>query len=179
MDTRCYTFLFLIALLLLRCYRPASSGVLEAELSANNQIRLHNGSNRNMLVPLFNHVVPYTEQSIYKLNDCNLVDIESVSTEPLMYIEMDTLQAGNSKTYDVRFFNSDPTVPYDSQLVFTFTLYDQELYDVFKYNIESQRLLYIASYRDEHGKVAFSDFSALVPATTDFNALQLNICADK
>jgi hypothetical protein len=168
-----------MALLLHGCYRPAGSGVLEAELLANNQMRLRNGSDHNILVPLYNGTLSFTEQAIYSLNGCNLVDIESVSTEPLMYIEMDTLQAGNSKTYDVRFFNSDPTLPYDSQLVFTFTLYDQTLYGVFKYNIESQRLLYITSYRDKQGKVAFSDFSALVPATTDINALQLNICADK
>lgn len=175
MNMRLIVISFL--LLLLGCYQQKRSGIIEAELVTDNLIRLQNGTNHNILVPLYNGTLPFTEQAIYSLNGCNLVDIESITTELVMNVVMDTLRVGSSKTYHVNFFNTNTAaILNDSQLVFKFSLYDQPAHQESPYSFEATRALAIASFRDEKGEVKFSKFSVFTPSITALETLHINIC---
>lgn len=148
-----FTFCFLST-----CSQSVES--IDIRVPSIETITLSNYSSNEYFIPIsrIDSTLPVVSQSQYEVDNCKVINTESISSELVMFTFLDTLMSGETKKYKLNLFNSDVSMRYDSQLIYKLEIYNGKDISPSLYAAESAEKILLISYRDAKGKLYVSPF---------------------
>lgn len=151
---------------------------IDVQILSKETMVLSNYTSDKYYVPIsqIDTILPIISHLRYKVVNCEVKNIESVSSELVMFTKLDTLMPNETKEYKLNLFDSSISMRYDSQLIYKFEIYDEKSFSNSSYNSETSEKILIISYRDNKGKLIVTPLANGTLIENQMDKISFNVC---